>query len=232
MLIRHELQGINEALEMCSGDKARLGKQRGLKRLAEGAKNQASSYVRETYQIKKSDVDSKFDVQATSEQAVITAKSRPINLTYFNAKQLGARHGKRVIVRRKDSKVVATVRGKAGTFTGVMVGITKSKTTLIPGAFIAQMPNGMIGVFRRESRPMRGDYRSKRQFREKRTSRAYSTANRPVTKPRQAIANMAVKTVSSLFTGANVMPRVRDWINDNAARIVGGEIRYAMTGKR
>ncbi len=147
-------EGLQNAFDMVDSAKAKRGITTGLRKVGDKAKTIASTAIRETYKIKKGDVDKTFSIYATEQSVIITSKGRPINLTLFNAKQFGNRGGKRVTTQRKGDLIQSRTRGKAGSFGGVAVGITNDNTTLLYGGFIAKVAAGTkgasnIGVFTR-----------------------------------------------------------------------------------
>lgn len=235
-VISLKISGLAELLQSQQGKDVDRGVKRGLKKVGDGLKTRASQLIRDTYNLKKDDVDSKFEVIATSEQVLIVCKSRPVNLTMFNAKQLGSLAGKRLTVTRSKGEIKRTARGKAGAFAGVTAAIEKDHTSLLSGAFIAQVKAGSkgasnIGVFSRVSHSSRTQYKDQRNRRK--TSRPYVKVNRPLTPaPRQAIINRAFVSVSTLFLGKRVAPALQEYLDNDALRIVEHEIDWAIRGER
>lgn len=231
-----QITGLTEAMRGLDGKRVELGRDRGLKKVGKSVASLASSLIREQYNLKKADVDAKFDVIATDEAVLVICKSRPINLTAFGAKQYGTKGGKRLTVRRVGDGIKRTTRGKAGSFGGVSAPIVKSRTTLIPGAFIAQVKAGNkggmnIGVFTRANHDARTQYKDQRIRRK--TNRPYSLANRTKS-PRKAIVNMAFVSVATLFgsnehgPGKTVKAGIEEYLQNDALKTVLHEISFAM----
>ena len=202
-MITVRIEGLKELLSTLDAENVKTGLKRGLQKVGDSTKTRASSLIRDEFNIKKSDVDSKFRVTATAECAIITGSSKPISLTYFNARQMGLSHGKRVTTRRKGDSIVSSKRGKSGAFAGVAVMIRKGTTTLIPGAFIAKVKAGKsdfnVGVIIRKG------------------------------KKRLTIINKSMVSVSTLFAGKKVMPQLIEHVNTVGLKTIEHEIEFAMT---
>lgn len=235
-MFKVEIKGFTEAMRNSDGQNVTVGLRRGLKKVGDSTKVVASKKIRDEYNIKKSDVDSKFTVTVGGNVVVITAVSRPINLTYFGAKQFGSRRGKRVTYRRVKDTIKASTRGKAGAFGGVVVPITGRKTTLLPSAFLAKVKAGKkgsfsIGVFKRASYKAKTQYQDLRNRRK--TSRPYVKRNRAlVPKQREAIINTAFVSVSTLFGGKKVVPAIKRYIATDALKTIVHEISWSIRGKQ
>ena len=230
----HKWEGLQDALDMVDSAKAKRGITTGLKKVGDRTKTIASAAIRETYKMKKGDVDKTFSIYATDRSVIITSKGRPINLTAFAAKQFGNSGGKRVTTQRKGDSIQSRRRGKAGTFSGVAVGITNANTTLLYGGFIAKVAAGNkgasnIGVFMRSNHAMTKAYHNPYQ---RKTGRAYVKVNRAQVAYRAAIINKAFVSVPTLFTAPTVMAKVFEYIKGEAINTVMGEILWATTGKR
>lgn len=235
-VINLRITGLPEILSTLKGKSVNTGVKRGLKLIGTGIKTRSSKVIREQYNLKKADVDNKFEIMTTDEAVLIVCKSRPVNLTAFDAKQVGASGGKRLIVKRSKGGISRTVRGKSGTFAGVSVPIEKSHTTLLPGAFIARVKAGNkgafnIGVFSRASHSARTQYKDQRNRRK--TTRPYVKVSRPLTPaPRQAIINRAFVSVPTLFLGKRVMPVLEEYLDNDALKTVMHEIDWAVQNEK
>ena len=233
MIASIKLDGMDDVMAMLNPHEVKRGMQSGLRKVAETTKTLASTLIREEYQLKQADVNRCFSVTATADWAIITAKSRPINLTAFNPRQFGRQGGKRVTTRRKGDTVTKSVRGKAGAFGGVVVGIKRGSTTLLPSAFIAKVAAGNkggsnIGVFSRIPGSI-----GRKQYVDKRTStRPYHKVHRAANPVREQIMNRAMITVSSMFISARVLPRLQEHINNVGIKTIMREVDWAMKSKR
>ncbi len=230
----YKWEGLQDALDMVDSTKAKRGITTGLRKVGDRTRTLASTVIRETYNMKKGNVDKTFSIYATEQSVIITSKGRPINLTAFNAKQFGSRGGKRVTTQRKGDSVQSHIRGTAGAFGGVAVGIEKSYTTLLHGAFIAKVAAGNkgasnIGVFMRTNHAMTKAYHNPYQ---RKTDRPYVKVNRAQVAYRAAIVNKAFVSVPTLFTAPKVIEKIFEYINGDAIKTVMGEILWATTGKR
>ena len=147
MSITVKLEGLDDMLAMFEPQQYRDAAKNAMDKLAAQGKTEASRVIRSKYNIKKYDLDSKISVErARSDNllAVLRATGRPIDLTYFGAKQVTAQN--RLITRSTGRQLKRA--SKIGM--GVTVQILKNgPPTYLPHAFIATMPNGKIGVFRR-----------------------------------------------------------------------------------
>jgi len=87
-----------------------------------------------------------------------------------------------------------------------------------------------IGVFKRTGQPARTQYIDRRNRRT--TNRPYMMTNRKKFTPREAIRNMAVKTVSSLFEGSQVRAEVSQYLDNEALQVVWHEVDWAMKNEK
>ena len=234
ILIKGEISGLSEMTAGLSGENFEKGLNRGLKRVGTAIKTRASAAIRKQYNLKESDVDSKFEVIASAGVVLVTCTSRPINLTLFGAKQIGSVGGKRLTVKRVGDSVLRGTKGKAGLFGGVAASIKRDSTTLLPGAFIAKVKAGNkgasnIGVFRRTNKNASKQYIDPRNRRK--TNRPYVMSNRTKS-PRKAIRNLAVKTVSALFEGSRVKAEINQYLDNEALQVVLHEVDWAMKNEK
>jgi len=142
-----KLEGLDTMLALLDPRQYRDAASNAMGKLAAQAKTEASRVIRDKYNIKKSDLDPKINIERAGSDnlvAVLRATGRPIDLTYFGAKQLTAQN--QVITR----KVGRQLKRASKMGQGVTVQILKhGPPTYLPHAFIATMPNGKIGVFTR-----------------------------------------------------------------------------------
>lgn len=148
-IVSVKIDGLKEAMAMFDPKKVERAAASALKKVAQQARTEASSTIRERFNIKKADVDKKIEVKQVNRNsltATLLITGRGISLTYFGAKE---RRGPKVI-SRKGIKILK--RQPKGT-QGVQVTIMKDgKVTTLPHAFIATMKSGHIGVFIRKGK--------------------------------------------------------------------------------
>lgn len=115
------------------GDAARPLIAKSLNRSTRGVRTDASRAARQRYNIRAKDVRSSFTIAPASRQslfAAAVASGSALSLRRFNPRP--ATPGRRPRI-------------------GVSVKVTQTRYK-IPGAFVAKMPNGGIGVFQRKDR--------------------------------------------------------------------------------
>ena len=232
LLMKTEITGLKEALAQYDPENIKRGLTIGLGKVGNSVRTLASSRIREEYNLKKSDVDKAFSVWPEADQVIITCQGRPINLTYFGARQFGSKGGKRVTVRRKGDEIKTSVRGKAGAFSGVAVQITNSRTTLIYKSFIAKVNAGTkggfsIGVFKRTGHDASSPYVDRHT---RKTSRPYNKTKRAAAPAhREQIINKAMVTVPTLFAGKRVRPAIMEYLSSGKPVVtIEHEIEQAM----
>ena len=205
-----KLHGFDKLEEVFNPDVYTKAARSTISKLATQAKTEASTVIRETFNIKKKDLDPKIDIRPPRYDnltAIITASGKPISLTYFGAKQLTAQN--RVITRTTGRQLKRA--SKMGQ--GVTVNITKSKVTRLPKAFIATMKSGYIGVFTRVSGVSSSG---------KTTWLAGGHAGRK-------IAAKAVVTLATMFGSQKNMDRIVKRIQDNWPSLLSKEIDYYLS---
>lgn len=144
-----KVKGLKEAMAMFDPKKVKKAAASALKKVAQQARTEASSVIREKYDIKKSDLDKKIEVRAPrygSEELVayVTISSkRGISLIYFSAKNIKGNK----VTTRKVSKVLKRAPGTQGVFVRIL---KDGKVAHLPKSFIATMKSGHIGVFVRK----------------------------------------------------------------------------------
>jgi hypothetical protein len=233
MIINQKWEGLEGVFASLDSAKARKGFKAGIKKVGDSVKTLSSKTIRDGYNLKKAAVDRTFSVYATDQSVTIASKGRPINLTAFDPRQYGSRGGKRVTTRRVGDTVKRGVRGKSGSFGGVVAPITRSRSTLLPGAFIARVKAGNkgafnVGVFQRANHAMKTPYNNPYV---RKTGRPYVKTHRAQQAYRAALVNKAFVTVPTLFTGVQVMATVAKYISTDAIKTVIHEINWAM-GRR
>ena len=216
-MINIKIEGLDQVLKQFDGQNISRGVKIGLGKVGNSVRTLASAKIREEYNLKKSDVDRTFTVRADADHVVVKSQGRPINLTYFNARQYGSRNGKRVTIRRKGDTLQTSVRGKAGAFGGVAVNTVPGETRLLYGSFMARVKAGTkgafsIGVFKRvpgTTMKSRGKYAGKPHG--------------------EQIINKAMISVPSMFTGARVLPAIKEYLGSGrAATTIGHEVEQAI----
>lgn len=144
-----KIDGLKEAMAMFDPKKVERAAANALKKVAQQARTEASSSIRERFNIKKADVDEKIEVKQLNRSemtATLLITGRGISLTYFGAKE---RRGARVISRKGIKVLKRQPKGAQG----VQVKILKNgKVTSLPNAFMATMKSGHIGVFIRKGK--------------------------------------------------------------------------------
>lgn len=126
VLIRAQVELDSKELRTATRD--------SLNRAADRTKTRASSLLRETYEIKKKDLDKAFHVRrATRDTLVAIVGARGYPLPVYDFKP-----------RPGD-----VVRPQPGL--GVSVSVKKGSRAVLKGSFVARMKSGHIGVFVRRS---------------------------------------------------------------------------------
>lgn len=149
-MITIKLEGLQESMQVLEPAIHKKAVRSALTKLARQGKTEASSVIRERFNIKKADLDPRFKIDPPRNNdliAVLSATGRPIDLTYFGAKQITAQNR---LITRTTARQLKRV-SKIGQ--GVTVAIVRgAKPTRLPKAFIATMPNSKIGVFIRKGK--------------------------------------------------------------------------------
>lgn len=176
--IEMKLEGIKKAQRKYSPKVVRKAVSSALNKTIKSARTEASTQIRKTYNIKKKDLDKKTMWISRARprpgrlRAMIIVRGRSISLTKFNARQL-----------KKGTKVT----------------IIKGKRTMLPSHFIATMPAGHTGVFKRRKE-----------------------SSLPIAQPRMI-------SMASIFAGTRVMPKVKQKINRVMPKIFINELRFFMS---
>lgn len=151
-----KLNGVKEALEKFDPAKVRRAAKVSLNRAVKSGRTEASSVIRERWNIKKSDLDRKITFKGalmSNLTAMLTVEGEPINLLYFGARQITG--GRSISLKRKGSiSVDAQFKtGRAGRgYSGVTVRIKRGRKTVLPKAFMGRGKGGTPLVFIRSSK--------------------------------------------------------------------------------
>lgn len=146
MQITVKLNGLDNVRKKLDPQIARRAIVRSLDRTVSSAKTEASSTLRDKYNIKKSDLDPKMSVMKASHTnlaAYLTLTGEPISLMRFNPVQV--RGGIRTFI--KQGMAQSRTRGRATG--GVRIEIIKSKTKTRRRAFMGIGKHGVPLVFER-----------------------------------------------------------------------------------
>lgn len=149
MQINISLKGVEEALKRLDPKKIQGAVVTSLNRTVASAKTEASSVLRERFNVKKQDLDPKLTVMkanASSLSASLTLIGDPISLTKFGPVQV--RGGIRTFM--KQGMAQKKLRGKAAVgFGGVKTTIIVGREALRKRAFMAIGKHGVPLVFER-----------------------------------------------------------------------------------
>lgn len=163
MQINISLKGVEEALKRLDPKKIQGAVVTSLNRTVASARTEASSILRERFNVKKRDLDPKLTVMkanASSLSASLTLIGDPISLTKFSPVQV--RGGIRTFM--KQGMAQKKLRGKAAVgFGGVKTTIIVGRETLRKRAFMAIGKHGVPLVFER----IKGSSSSERKGKEK-----------------------------------------------------------------
>ncbi|MEK7075242.1 MAG: phage tail protein, partial [Patescibacteria group bacterium] len=189
MNITVKVEGIKEALEKFDPRKVKRAAAGALNRAVRSGRTEALSLIRETWAIKRSDIDRKINIKsalASNLSAILSVSGKPINLLYFNARQISA--GKAISVKRKGrlSADAQIKTGRAGRgYSGVTSQIQLSHKTVLPKAFISRATKGGIPLVLIRS------------------SKAHSRSGR-----KEGLIAVKVITEASIFKQGRVMEKV------------------------
>ena len=148
MYVNVQVKGVEELLKKFDAKKVGKGIQAALNRSVKSGKTEASEMIRQIFAIKKSDLDRKITIQGAwvnKLSATLTVIGKPINLLYFNARQIT---GSRSIKAKRKGRISADTQlktGRAGRgYSGVTSQIQLSHKTVLPKAFISRATKGGI----------------------------------------------------------------------------------------
>lgn len=204
-MIRVELRGKKEALDIWSDRPVNAAMRSTLQRVSKSAISTASTEIRNTYTIKKSDLDPRMNMRLQgSEAAAITISGRGISLSYFNARQYSVNRTITRTGKGSGAALKTKSRAKAHTFQGVEIEVVKGRRTQLRSAFMAQMKSGHIGVMHRWSgKLMRG-------------------------KRKAAIGEKGVVSLAVMIQSAKVQPRVLGKVQADFDRIFKQQLDYQL----
>lgn len=151
MQIKVDLKGIEELKRTLDPKKFQRAIIRALDRTAKQGRVEAQRAIRSEYNIKLKDLSGhiKTDIHPSKMQAVISAKGSVLPLKLFNPRQvIEARDRKSGGLYSKLRKAKPGSKGVAG----VTVMVKQGHRKLVRGGFMAKMPSGHIGVFKREGK--------------------------------------------------------------------------------
>ena len=142
-----KLKGYDQALAMFDSKVVDKSAYRALNRAVASGRTEASRHIYDKWHIKKCDINRAVKSIKASRSggitAYINAKSRPLSLTYFGAKQ----YAPYATITRKGRKSRKTRnRSKRGVYAQILRdgGVTHK-----PHGFIQTMSSGHVGVFER-----------------------------------------------------------------------------------
>lgn len=189
MNITVKVEGIKEALEKFDPRKVKRAAAGALNRAVRSGRTEALSLIRETWAIKRSDIDRKINIKsalASNLSAVLTVTGKPINLLYFNARQIAGSKSIRLKRKGRISAEAQLIKGRAGRgYSGVTSQIQRSHKTVLPKAFISRATMGGIPLVLIRS------------------SKAHSRSGR-----KEGLIAVKVITEASIFKQGRVMEKV------------------------
>ncbi len=151
MQITVDAKGLDELIKKFDPKKIRKAIQVSLNRAAKSGKTEASSLLRERWNIKKSDFDRKMTFRGATYsnlQAVIKIIGEPISLIHFNPTQIAG--GIKTFTKRNKSAMPGLAQKKSrGDTGGIRVQILRSKTTQLKKAFFILGKGGTPLIVRR-----------------------------------------------------------------------------------
>lgn len=143
-----KLEGVEKLLKTFDPRKVAHAAAGALNRAVKSGKTEASSLIRETWNIKKSDLDRKIVVKGammSNLTAILTVSGKPINLLYFGARQITGGKSKRLKFKGRISADAKIITGRAGRgYSGVTAQTQLGHKTVLPKAFISRATKGGI----------------------------------------------------------------------------------------
>lgn len=156
MQISIKLNGVDEMLKKFDPAKVRRVAAASLNRGVKSGRTEASSIIRDIWNIKKSDLDRKITFQGSLWSnliATLTVRGEPINLLYFGATQIAGNRSVRLKRKGRISPDAELKTGRAGKgYIGVTAQIQHTHKTVLPKAFIAKGKGGTPLVLIRSSK--------------------------------------------------------------------------------
>lgn len=148
MNITIKLAGVEKLLKTFDPRKVARAAAGALNRAVKSGRTEASSVIREIWNIKKSDLDRKIVVKGammSNLTAILTVTGKPINLLYFGARQIAGGKSKRLKFKGRISADAKIITGRAGRgYSGVTAQTQFSHKTVLPKAFISRATKGGI----------------------------------------------------------------------------------------
>jgi hypothetical protein len=211
-MIKVELIGKREAIDVWGSRPVNAAMKSTLARIAKSAMSTASAEVRAVYNIKKSDLDPRMNmVMQGSENAAIIISGKGTSLSYFGAKQFTV--NKTITRGKKDADGKASLsiktRKRSHVFQGVEVEVIKGKKTQLRSAFMARMKSGHIGVMHRWSNA----------FMKKKTKTG---------KPIHAIGEKGVVSLVTMIKNINVQPVVLAKVQADWKKVFAQQLAYQV----
>lgn len=205
-MVRVQLIGKKEALDIWSDKPVNAAMRSTLVRVAKSAVTTASAEMRNIYTIKKSDLDPRMNLTMQgTDQAMITISGKGISLSYFNARQFSI--NKTITRSRKggSASISTKTRKKSHAFQGVEVEVIKGKITQLKSAFMAQMKSGHIGIMHRwaNGKLMKG-------------------------KKKAAIGEKGVVSLAMMITNAKVQPIVLAKVRADWDKVFQQQLDYQL----
>lgn len=185
-----KLAGVEKALAMFDPRKVAQAARGSLNRAVKSGRTEASTRIREIWNIKKSDLDRKIIFKGaimSDLTAILTVTGKPINLLYFGARQISGKKSVRILKEKGAISSAAQIkRGRAGRgYSGVTAQIQYKHKTVLPKAFISRATKGGIPLVLMRS------------------SKAKSRSGR-----KEGLLAIKVITEASIFKQTRVMDRV------------------------
>lgn len=195
-VVNIRIEGLAEALQALEGRSVRRAARETLKDLVKMAKTEASTGIREKFNVRKADLDPRLRVRLptyanlTSE---IKVSGLPIPLTYFGAREVrDSRSGVRIQDRRSGR-----IQRRSSLARGVSYEIEKGKRANLPKAFMAfHNAFGRVEVFQRKG------------------------------KERYPLRTFRSITIPSMLEQPRVIERIRARIQDNFDKRFKHHLRY------
>lgn len=202
--IRVTIKNLDNVLKALDPKTVERATVRALNRTVSSAKTEASSILREKYNVKKSDLDPKLSIM-NADYSNLTAKltltGDPISLTRFNPVQI--RGGVRTFIKQG----MAQKKVRSGNFAGVRTEIFKGKTRIRRPAFMAMGKNSVPLVFER----IRGSQSPERFYKSG--------------KPKEKLRALKVVTYPSMLKQPQYMSRLKEHILEQWQKNIDHELK-------
>ena len=212
MLVKVRIEGIEQIIKKFDAKKICRGIQAALNRSVKSGKTEASEQIRKTWAIKKADLDSKIEIKNASGSnlyAIITVTGKPINLLYFDTRQITG--SKSISIKRKG-RISADTQlkiGRAGRgYSGVTTQIQFRHKTVLPKAFISRATKGGIPLVLIRSKKVKS--RSGRK---------------------EGLLAIKVITVPSIFKQDSVLQKIKDKIKTQFKKEWDNQVKQLQSGQ-